>query len=178
MIPEFNENGLLPPDYKPIKTNITELVKKFCTSKKRANLLKGLLDYRKELSSYDIEGFQWIDGSFVTNKENREIDLDNGRDPNDIDVLTIYKLPKGESQNTMSDKMIFDRNYVKRKYSVDAFLIEDRNLFSENGLLTLAHWVTLYSHTRNDERKNFLQLSLKKDNFDIVLGLIKSNYEV
>lgn len=178
MIPDFNENGLLSADYKPIKTNITELIDRFCTSNKRAVLLKGLLNYRKELSSFDIKGFQWIDGSFVTNKENREIDLDNGKDPNDIDVLTIYKLPIGETQSTMSDKMVFDKNYVKRTYSVDAFLIEDKNLFTENGLLTLAHWITLYSHTRNGERKNFLQLSLEEDDCDIVLDLIKSKYEI
>lgn len=176
MIDAFNEVGLLPPNYMPIKTNIVEVVERFCTSKQRSILLRGLISYREELHNFELEGYQWIDGSFVTDKENREKDSDSGKAPNDIDVLTIYKLPDGATQETIADRMVFDKKYVMRKYKIDAFPIEMQTLLSENGILKLAHWVNLFSHTKVNERKNFLHIPLGSVDDSNALELINSKY--
>lgn len=93
-IPNFSASGVLPPfvnnnptdplSRSPYRATIFELVETFCTSSARANLLLGLNRCRKHLFEGGfVNGFQWIDASFVENIELRE-----NRPPRDIDVFT------------------------------------------------------------------------------------------
>jgi len=46
--------------------------------------------------------------------------------PNDIDVVTFYILPVGQTQQTLaaSHPQLFDHDYLKNNYHVDAYFFE------------------------------------------------------
>jgi hypothetical protein len=70
------------------------VVQRFATSPERIRILHGLIEYRIALSNTIIlGGFQWLDGSFMENKE-----LIEGKAPNDVDVVTFFELPKEKTQ--------------------------------------------------------------------------------
>lgn len=80
---QFDENGHLTP-YAPIETTLDEFQQVFVdafprsTTRKRLfdNYLDWVFDFQRDIFGYFT---QWIDGSFVTRKEN----------PNDIDFVTF-----------------------------------------------------------------------------------------
>src|SRR6478735_7819025 len=94
-IPDFDHNHVLPPhlgnptngdDLSPYKCSSLDLCLKFATSPKRIEILKGLLAFRKKLTEFGvINGFQWLDGSFLEN-----IEISERRNPNDLDLVTFY----------------------------------------------------------------------------------------
>ncbi|MDN3617464.1 DUF6932 family protein [Vibrio gallaecicus] len=80
MIPAFEQSGVLPPfvgdsparraNQAPYAVSLADFVKHFSTSPERIKILIGFLEYRIALKSIGIvDGFQWIDGSFVENVE-------------------------------------------------------------------------------------------------------------
>jgi hypothetical protein len=93
-IPTFTIDGILPPfmgltpgddpsQMSPYEVNAEEVVKRFCTSGPRRQILKGWLDHRNELRAIGIaSGFQWLDGSFLEEKE-----------PKDLDIVSFVHLP-------------------------------------------------------------------------------------
>lgn len=89
--------------------------------------MKGFIDYRKALSREGIErGFQWINGSFV-----EDIERSQSRPPSDIDVVTFFHIPPGDTQMSLVDKSPtlfnmdedFYREDRKRRYGVHAFMV-------------------------------------------------------
>jgi hypothetical protein len=104
---QWNNRGILNPisaptamKRSPYIVTLSELVECFATTPARCRILKGFLAYRAALHALGLlEGFQWIDGSFV-----EEIEVLEERDPNDIDVVTFYKLPSDETQATLFNK--------------------------------------------------------------------------
>lgn len=99
MIPEWNEQGVLPPirpgagptsaDRAPYRVSLQQLVTRFAISPERAAILQGFLNYRAALHAAGIiVGFQWIGGSFV-----EDIETVEGRAPNDMDVVTLCAAP-------------------------------------------------------------------------------------
>ena len=105
MIPDWNSQGVLPPirpgaggdstERAPYRVSLQQLVERFAISPARAATLRGFLDYRAALHAAGvIVGFQWVDGSFVENIEALE-----GRQPNDVDVMTFYTVPEASHDN-------------------------------------------------------------------------------
>ena len=110
MIPTWTIAGVLPPirpgqlghspDRSPYCVSLREVVEEFASSPKRIAILKELLDYRAALHQLGlISGFQWLDGSFMEDVETQE-----SRSPNDVDVVTYFSLPSGETQATLFAK--------------------------------------------------------------------------
>jgi len=66
MIPEFDEEGLLPPGIH--RANWDEIVSRYATTTHRRELLDGLLDALRCLRSAGCTS-AYLDGSFVTEKE-------------------------------------------------------------------------------------------------------------
>src|SRR5437660_55494 len=107
MIPNFDLSGVLPPYVgpspaesgafmSPYEASIVEMVDKFATSPERKAILIGLLRYRDALATAGIvDGFQWLDGSFLENIEERE-----GRPPGDIDIVTFLHRPDSAKEMT------------------------------------------------------------------------------
>ena len=99
-IPSFTLDGILPPftgsdpaqpanHMSPYVVTATEVVSHFATSDERKEILAGWLRYRQALRNVGItRGFQWLDGSFLEDKESL-----GGGPPNDIDLLVYYHRP-------------------------------------------------------------------------------------
>lgn len=74
MIPAFSAAGVLPPfvgepaaraQRSPYEANVSDVVRRFATSAKRCDILRGWLSHRGRLHALGfVDGFQWLDGSF------------------------------------------------------------------------------------------------------------------
>lgn len=85
----FDENGNLPPGiYNMTLDEIEEIFSKN-KSLKRREIMKAYKNHLTELKNTGYYLDHWIDGSFVTSKEN----------PNDIDTLTEFDGQKADENN-------------------------------------------------------------------------------
>ena len=99
-IPAWTAEGVLPLIHSlqpmaaarsPYVVSLTDYVLRFGDTAERNRVLNGFLRYRAALHNAGVvEGFQWLDGSFL-----EHIEMTEGRPPNDIDVVTFYRLPVG-----------------------------------------------------------------------------------
>lgn len=179
----WNSSGLLNPISSPLAmkrapylVSLKELVERFATSPARCKILKGFVAYRHALRDIGIvEGFQWIDGSFV-----EEIEVLEGRPPNDIDVVTFYKIPLGETQDSLFHKnpLLFpateeEKAKLKEQFPVDGSMssldAKQRQLIKQ-----IIFWYSLWSHRRDQTWKGFLQVELDDKDDAEVLTLIDS----
>lgn len=106
-IPAWNSQGGLPPvipdalpssKRSPYRASLVDLMSRFGRTPERKRILEGFLNYRNALHSIGLDsGFQWINGSFLEHIERIE-----NRAPRDIDVVTFFHLPDGQSQETLS----------------------------------------------------------------------------
>ena len=105
-IPSWNSRGVLPPinsadptstDRSPYRVSLIDFVLRFGNTEPRQQIVTGFLNFRSALQAIDlVNGFQWIDGSFVEN-----IEVIEERAPRDIDVVTFFHLPHGKNQETL-----------------------------------------------------------------------------
>lgn len=165
-IPDY-ENGVLPPfigggsdvtGRSPYAATFADVVARFGNTPERRLLLAGLLDYRAELRGAGlVSGFQWIGGSFVEDKESTE-----GEAPRDIDVVTLYRLPEGETQATLRAAApdLFNREATKSRYSVDAHFLSLSQPLTEDFIERCLYWHSLWGHRRDGRRKGYLRVGL------------------
>ena len=110
-IPHWNAQGLIPPmdvaspvsaNRSPYMVTLNDLVMRFGISIARCRILDGLLRYRAALHGLGVtRGFQWLDGSFL-----EHIEVLDSRPPNDIDVVTFFHLPAGETQASLVTRFL------------------------------------------------------------------------
>lgn len=177
-IPHFAPNGALPPfidgnptnpaKRSPFEADIHLLVERFCTSKHRATLLKGLNTYRKHLFEGGfVDGYQWIDGSFVEDVENTR-----GRPPSDIDVVTLFNRPL-KFQNDPSawysayasvlHLKFFETRNMKPVYKCDTFCI-DLDAGHASLVRDTMYWGGLFTDIRGStEKKGIVSIPLATD---------------
>ena len=87
-IPAFTIDGVLPPfvgplgpggapeDMSPYLVTALEVVSTFGTTPERKAILLGWLNHRASMRAAGIvRGFQWLDGSFVEDKQPRDLDV-------------------------------------------------------------------------------------------------------
>tara|TARA_R110002012_G_scaffold213388_1_gene384519 strand:+ start:595 stop:1149 length:555 start_codon:yes stop_codon:yes gene_type:complete len=149
------------PDRSPYIINLNELIEALVFSQERADIVFGLLEYRKALHESGIStGFQWLDGSFLENVEDIE-----SRPPNDIDVVTFFELPVGQDQNTYwgNHGALFDPVHTKKNYSVDAYPFVLRQVVTEQVIRMTSYWYSMWSHRRDGIWKGFVQVVLDPD---------------
>ena len=118
----------------------------------RCTLLAGLLDYRAALHAAGVrEGFQWINGSFVEDTMGH-----SSREPNDIDLVTFFHVPPGQSQEVLVH--LFGPR--ASKYGVDAYAV----VLNEGDFSYLvrraAYWNGVWSHDRRRQWKGYLEIDL------------------
>ena len=170
ILPEWDFNGLLPvADPKdrrqeicsPYPISLDELVDRFGITLMRRKLLLNLFDYRKALYDAGVSGgFQWINGSFVENVENRR-----GRGPADIDIFTVYAVPHVLKTENLEKNFphLFNREQVRDRYLVDslgAWPVDIQpNTFLVKKFLELYN---IFSYTRKGVKKGFVQIPLCK----------------
>jgi len=165
-IPGWNATGCLPPnsaqasvtpvDRSPYSVSLVDLALRFNVSPARQTILMGLLDLRAELHRIGIvTGFQWLDGSFL-----EDIETIEKRPPNDMDVVTFFRLPAGVTQaQTLAQSRVFGQPYAKATYHIDAYWVE-LGMQAEDLVMGSAYWYSMWAHRRSGEWKGFLQIDL------------------
>lgn len=168
MIPAWTMAGILPPvrpgyaghslDRSPYVVPLWEVVEQFATTPSRTSILHGLLDYRAALHrSGLVSGFQWLDGSFMEDVEARE-----SRPPNDVDVVTYFHLPIGETQASLFAKAgnLLRNAHVKTTYLVDAYPFVLGGPSEARHVREISYWYSMWSHRRDGMWKGFIQVDL------------------
>lgn len=155
-IPDFDHNNVLPPhlgnptvvgDLSPYCATTLELVQKYSTSNARIKILRNFISFRERMAAHNIiNGFQWLDGSFLQN-----IEQSDGRPPNDLDLVTFYKglslsdqkeILEGFQEFIYSD--LSKSNYMLDHYGVDYAFDPDVTVEQTR------YWLQLFSHRRVD----------------------------
>ena len=166
-LPDHEPEGVLPPYVggvldgalqSPYDVTATEIVERYGITEKRRTMLRGLFEYRAWLRSVGVTGFQWIDGSFV--------DL-GSKIPGDIDVVTFFRPPVGQSYTQFLDYLREHRpDLLPGKKTVAGVHIQVVEL--EQKAENLVWWVqslaSLFSHQRESNRhRGFISLELDHD---------------
>jgi hypothetical protein len=167
-IPDWNTSGFIPPirpgepghspQRSPYKATLLEVIDRFGTSPDRLLILKGFLDHRAALCQVGLEkGFQWLNGSFVEDKEARE-----GASPADVDVVTFASLPPGKTQEDLNalNPQIFNQAHVKEFYKVDGYFQFLGKPSDGRFVRQTSYWNSMWSHTRRQEWKGFVEVDL------------------
>lgn len=176
MIPDYNISGVLPPfdpanypkmldSVSPYRVSILEFVQKFSKTDDRKKILLGFLEYRANLRNLGIiEGFNWVDGSFL-----EDIEKTDKRSPRDLDLVTIFIRPNTLVDDTIwKDFSITNKDNlfgteVKRKYSCDAYFID---LFNDTYYIIrqITYFYGLFSHQRDSMLwKGILEIAMNDD---------------
>ena len=130
-----------------------EFVTRFATTPKRVELLEKFLAYRAALHQWEIvDGFQWINGSFVENVEQSS----DPHTPKDIDVVTFFY---GSERNALY-RELFNPRITKPNFDVDGYGIELGRPLSVATAVGIGYWHSLWSHRRDHVWKGFIQVDL------------------
>jgi len=150
------------PDRSPYESDIKSLILRFATSKKRINILKSFLDFRRYFYDLNVtRGFQWVDGSFC-----QDVEAIEGRDPGDIDVVTFFYVPEEPLTPEIIEGIqnLIDSEYTKPRFNVDAYGMQLGTEFSPATVKLLSYWYSMWSHRKSDNMwKGFVQVPLSPD---------------
>jgi len=156
-IPPFTVDGILPPfigaggpggpgqDLSPYQASAEEVVTTFGVSPNRRDILERWLDHRARLRAIGLDrGFQWLDGSFIEQKE-----------PNDLDIVTFLHRPQNAvlqadwSALVNANLPILLRADLKQNFRLDAEFV-DLNGNAEFAIDMTRYYALLFSHRRPD----------------------------
>lgn len=166
-IPPFDHNGVVPPhlgnpalpdQLSPYPTTLVELCQTLGTTADRRTILAGLLGLRAILRQLGlVDGFQWLDGSFMEDVESAE-----NRSPGDIDVVTFVTYPPHPAfiQAGAPGEVLANRTAVRNQFRVDHQVV---NLgWSTTAIVEhTRYWTGLFSHSRtNGVWKGMLKVEL------------------
>lgn len=160
-----------PTDLSPYACTIAELRERFAATPRRKAILRGFLDLRAQLLVLEIQGFQWLGGSFLEDIETQE-----GRDPNDLDAITFVTEPASPlelGKKLESKPELLSRARVKTTYSIDHFWVplgsKPVDLIDQT-----RYWYGLFSHRRDGVWKGMLVVDLTdKSADDAARGLLE-----
>ena len=184
MIPKFTLDGILPPflgstpagphsQMSPYEVTAFEVVEHFGSTENRKEILRKWLNHREALRSIGIaQGFQWLDGSFLEDKE-----------PKDLDIVTFIHRPPTASDEVawraflMTHETLFDRASVKAAFQLDAFSL-DLNGNPELLVSVARYFLQLFSHQRSTQLwKGMLQVRMEDAQNDMdALQLLSLNH--
>lgn len=167
-VPAFTIDGVIPPytgvdgpgaaadQMTPYEASPLEVVLRFATSAGRREILGHWLEHRRLMRLLGVnDGFQWLDGSFVEDKE-----------PDDLDIVTFFRRPPG-AQTAMeigglmqANPDAFSRRQIRAARRLDAMFV-DLNGSSEGIIDATRYWCGLFSHRRVDDLwKGMVKVSL------------------
>lgn len=170
-IPPWNPGGVIPPvnpaspasaDRSPYFVSLSDFVLRFGTSADRRRVLDGFLRYRGRLHAAGlVDGFQWLDGSFL-----EQIELLEGRSPNDLDVVTFFRLPPGMVLATAIGRApdafpatAAAHATLKANFLVDPYFVP-LDSPPERLVSRAAYWYSMWAHRRTGLWKGYLQVDL------------------
>lgn len=120
----------------------------FANSNRRNRLLGRFFALLKEVEQVGIFTEIWVDGSFLTDKE----------DPNDIDLVLFYDdslMRSFSPREKQRFQKIRDHDQIKRLYLCDAYLVEK----DEQG--ERRYWSRWYGHSRDGVPKGIVRINLR-----------------
>lgn len=172
-IPEFNHNFVIPPfingdpgfssNHSPYKSNILEFCEKFSFSKERVEILKKFVDFRIEVNKLNTQGYQWVDGSFVEQKE-----LSQKQPPKDIDIATFVLLHHKDSSEVNAIFPDFlNRKKLKEIYKVDHMLVALNGLNHFQIIEQTNFLSKLFSTSRTGVAKGIVRIELNTPELDL-----------
>ena len=157
-VPSFTIHGVLPPyvgpngpgghlsDMSPYGASVLEVTQRFSGTAMRRTVLRDGIQHRAEMAELGVvDGFQWIDGSFVEDKI-----------PADIDVITFFQRPRGHHLDSqirlliLSNETVLRRPGIKARLKVDAMFV-DLDSTPESIVNLTRYYGSLFSHRRGDE---------------------------
>lgn len=173
-IPAFNIDGVIPPfvgphgpgghrqEMTPYEATPVDVVTALSGSSGRREILNGWLAHRAALRSLGIDaGFQWLDGSFVEDK-----------DPQDLDIVTFFRRPATAVTPVLLLELVrqhptvFSRANIKDTFRLDAMFV-DMDATPEAVVDNTRYWLGLFSHRRLDSMwKGMLKVSLENSGDD------------
>ena len=165
--PQWDERGFLPPytshatdeeGRSPYPASLVELISRFGFTAKRREILTGFLNFRAALHAAGIvQGFQWVNGSFVEDKM-----WTRGSEPDDIDLVTFYRLPSNYNQSEFYSNFphLFDQPGNKDRYHSDTYFVALDTGNTHYLSRWIAYWNSLFSHTRAYQWKGYLEIDL------------------
>jgi len=165
VLPPVDASDPTSPDRSPYVVTLAEYVQRFGSTPERRLIIDGLLRYRAALHAAGFKaGFQWLNGSFVEN-----VELIEGRPPNDIDVVTFSRPPKAKHKHDLDVlvEALFNPESTVSAYCVDGYFVD---LTTAPKALTTAstYWYSVWSHRRDLSWKGFIQIDLAPTNGDIL----------
>ena len=131
---------------------------RFGSTPARRNIVSGFLSFRAALASVGlVNGFQWIDGSFL-----EHIEVTEKRDPHDIDVVTFFHLPKDQTYRILLERAPWLNNLqdIESRYSVHAFYVQLNADEVTSVIAQATYWNNLWSHRRDGRWKGYVQIDL------------------
>lgn len=163
MIPKHNDHGSLPKGiYMPSIPEFKEnYVLNFQKSTSRKEIFIGYILYCNKIMSYDVAELQWINGSYITEKEN----------PGDIDFVTHMDAIKINCLQDNSDfRSLLNHEEVKENYRCDAYIIlvypkEDPRY--KHTLARRDYWFKWFGHDREMNPKGLIQFDLSSQDHQI-----------
>lgn len=154
----FDEDGNLMP-YKMIEVDVDTLEHYFVTAFPNSTTRKRLFEnYLRYLYRFQDEVFpffeQWIDGSFVTQKEN----------PNDIDLVTFLDYEVFEKRgDAVLDKFW---SFSLEDEGIDSYIAKQypsTHKFYKKTLSSEKYWLKLYGSNRAETMyKGFIKIIFEK----------------
>lgn len=167
-IPDFDHNNVLPPfingspgnaaNHSPYVCSILEFCEKFATTEIRIDLLTNFIKFRIKIHESEItSGFQWVDGSFLEDKEKIL-----GEDPSDIDVATFFQVTSPNTVDKINSDFpeFFQRKLAKNKYKLDHLLIHVPAL-NPYQLIRNTNFISkLFSYSRRGVYKGMVEIHL------------------
>ncbi|BGD48089.1 TPA: DUF6932 family protein [Pseudomonas aeruginosa] len=180
MIPLWNHQGIIPPIDEsnptspvraPYQTDMVQIVERYATTFERCDVLEGFLSHRAQIHRMGIaSGFQWLDGSFMEN-----VELLEGRHPNDMDVVMFADIPKAVEQALQPQdiQMLVDNPWIKENYKVDFYLLP-LSESPETLIEMAAYWYSMWSHRRSMQWKGFLSVRLESGLDQNALDLLRA----
>jgi hypothetical protein len=157
VLPPHRGNPAKISDVSPYPCTSLELCRRFATSPERKNILQKFINFRHELRVHGLlNGYQWIDGSFVEDVETRE-----NRSPNDLDVLTIYWGYYVAFQRNLREVFpaFADRDQAKANFQLDHFPV-DAGYSPELTVEQIRYWLQLFTHNRDSVWKGMVKIDL------------------
>lgn len=141
----------------PYPCTTLDVCQRLGTTVERRAILGKFLDFRERLRNEGLtNGFQWLDGSFVEDVEQRE-----NRAPKDLDVVTVYW---GYDRNFQTALATRFREFASPALSKAAYSLDHYNFDAGfNPAVTLEqtrYWILLFSHSRLGVWKGMLRVEL------------------
>ncbi|CRN82507.1 hypothetical protein PAERUG_P40_Scotland_4_VIM_2_09_12_04515 [Pseudomonas aeruginosa] len=103
------------------------------------------------------------------------VELLEGRHPNDMDVVMFADIPKAVEQALQPQdiQMLVDNPWIKENYKVDFYLLP-LSESPETLIEMAAYWYSMWSHRRSMQWKGFLSVRLESGLDQNALDLLRA----